>query len=148
MLQYYSAAIPRAFYAAIEWAFSQGWILSLLLGLGATFFTALRAARRHHTWGDAMKDIRTAITDFAVAFVGATVVVLVFLFVVFFVKDAPNQFTIVNDKIKTLTKENNSLRAQLTAQNSKGLFIECHFGIMPNAFPSSGRIYILYLSQY
>jgi hypothetical protein len=69
------------------------------------------------------------------------------LFIFFFVMDAPGQLTSVNEIVKTLTNENNSLRAQLTARKSKGLFIECHLGIMPNVLPMSGRIYILYIFQ-
>jgi len=92
---YYGAAIPRAFWAAWDWAFGQGLALTVLLGCGAVacaaLYAVIRTLRRSHSWADAINSIRHAIADFLIGGIGAIVIVLMGLFLWFFINDAPKQ---------------------------------------------------------
>src|SRR5271169_714459 len=126
MIAYYKEAIPRAFYAALNWALGQGWMLSLLLAVGvvvsAALFAFVRAWRGHHSWLDAVRNLRTEIASFVLVFVGGSTFVMGSLFFGFLLADPPNQIAAANLKVKTLLDENNSLKAEISARNSKGIF--------------------------
>ena len=80
-----------------------GLLLTILLGIGAvicaSLYAVIRAMRRSHSWSDAMNHVWRAIADFLIAGFGAIVIVLIFLFVVFFIRDAPNQLGNANNEI-------------------------------------------------
>jgi hypothetical protein len=103
---YYGAAIPRAFWAGWDWAFGQGLLLTILLGIGALFCTILyaliRAIRRSHSWQAALSHVGQALGDFLIAGVGAVAIVLLCLFGWFFVHDAPKQIAQREQRIAEL----------------------------------------------
>jgi hypothetical protein len=148
---YYHKAFPRAFHAAIEWAIGQGWVLILSLAVAglvcAALFAFVRAARRHDSWSIALGDIRSAVTDFLLVFAGATIVVICALFVIFLVRDAPDQVSIARAEANRLKQQIAALQAQINIRDSKGLLVECHPGL-PLIMPRTGFIYVLYIDNY
>jgi hypothetical protein len=103
---YYGAAIPRAFWAGWDWAFGQGLLLTILLGIGALFcailYALIRAIRRSHSWQAALSHVGQALGDFLIAGVGAVAIVLLCLFGWFFVHDAPKQIAQREQRIAEL----------------------------------------------
>lgn len=89
---YYGHAFTRSWYSAWDWATGQGiyltWLFALGVVIAAAIYAAVRAWRKHHSWSQAVSDVRKALGDFVMAAFGGTVVVLVLLFVVFFIRDA------------------------------------------------------------
>jgi hypothetical protein len=103
ILSYYEIAIPRAFWAGWDWAIGQGLLLTILLGIGsvicASLYAVIRSMKRSLSWSDAMNHVGQAVADFLIAGFGAIVIVMMFLFVIFFVRDAPNQLANAKDEI-------------------------------------------------
>jgi hypothetical protein len=91
VVSYYAIAIPRAFWAGWSWTIGQGLLLTSLLVAGGIAFEFLRFLRRRRVRAVAMSDFRQYARETAIAFVGGLVLVLFFLFIVFFVQDAPRQ---------------------------------------------------------
>jgi hypothetical protein len=100
---YYGAAIPRAFAAGWDWAIGQGLLLTFLLSVSAvicaSLYAVIRGMRRSYSWSDARKRVWRAIVDFVIGGFGAIVIGLTFLFVVFFIRDAPNQLATAHKEI-------------------------------------------------
>lgn len=93
--EYYQGAVLRSFAAACVWALNQGIALNILFFLSVFFcaiaYATIRAHRKLYGWADAMRDMKGAARDFSLALFGTTAVVMVILFFVFFIADAPTQ---------------------------------------------------------
>ena len=136
MWKYYHDATGRSWDAAWEWATGQGIYLTWLFAIGvvacAAIYATIRAVRKHHSWGDAMSEVRRAIKDFILAAIGASAFVLLLLFVVFFVRDAPTKMMALekqlNDQdlkhtseLEHLRSENQSALSQLKDENNSAV---------------------------
>jgi hypothetical protein len=99
---YYGEALPRAFWAGWNWAFGQGLLLTILLGISALVYAMIRAFRRSHSWQAAGSHISQALLDFLIAGIGAGSIVSIILFAWFFVQDAPKQIAIRDQRIAEL----------------------------------------------
>ena len=161
MLAYYVAAISRSWIAGWDWATGQGIILTWSLA-GAVLvlsvcFAAVKAIRKHHSWRDAFNDARRAVQDFLLAMVVSSILVLVSLFVVFFVKDAPTQMALAKQAIELVKTESEQRTDKLTSENAKivdrlkaeiaalqngRLFLQCDWSVMPTVMPPSGEIFV------
>ena len=119
MLSYYAAAFYRSWMAAWSWATDQGIILTWSLSAGvlliAVGFAVVRAFRKHHSWTDAVTNSGKALRDFFVFAVVASALVLSVLFVVFFVRDAPDQMTLATNTIDGLKREHQKTITELKA---------------------------------
>jgi hypothetical protein len=126
-IDYYKAAFERSFSSGLDWALAQGLLLTLLFAFGllvvAIFYTSFRWIRRRHSRAEAMSQIATAIKDFVLAAIAGTVVVLLVLFVIFFVQDAPQQMAILQRQIDGAktdgAKSINDLQGQISAANGE-----------------------------
>jgi hypothetical protein len=108
--EYYRLAVSRSFSAAINWARNQGILLTLLFATPALAFgvgfAALRALHKRHTWHDAMSAVKEAFMDFVFATVTVAAVAMLILFVIFFVQDAPQQVSNLQDKLTQSLTDN------------------------------------------
>jgi hypothetical protein len=142
IFDYYKAALSRSWIAVWDWATGQGIVLTWALAASALFcamlVTFFRAFRKHHSWSDALTDVRSAVRDFILSAVGATLFLFFVLFAIFFVKDAPEQASLAQRQVT-------SLKTQIDVQSAKGLFVECHVGSLPIVMPASGRYYIVWI---
>jgi hypothetical protein len=142
LLEYYVQAVPRAFWAAIDWALGQGWALSLLLVIGPSVYgivlAFVRACKAHRSWRSAVAQTVKASTDLLPkTFLGGTVVGFGLLFMWFFINDAPEQMRLVRQEATAgvsnarkdtaqLQGQVELLKKQLASIDAKGLFAECH----------------------
>jgi hypothetical protein len=160
MIEYYQSALSRAWLATWDWTAGQGilltWALAVCALICAVVFTVVRAHRKHHSWSDAMKDVRTAVGNFVLSAIATTVVFLLILFAVFFVRDAPEQARLAkttiaqvghdsSTTIEGLKAEIANLKSQIDIRNAKGLFAECHLSPLPSSMPVSGRLYLVFV---
>jgi hypothetical protein len=104
-IAYYLAAIHRSWQAAWGWASGQGILLSLLFALAVFVVAILYAVFATRSWSTAMSEIRQAVQRFVVAVVGIPLVVMMVLFIIFFIQDAPTE-------LAALTKERDLANAE------------------------------------
>ncbi len=94
MWSYYHDAALRSFYAAVAWASAQGIVLTAVFAISelvcAILFAGVQALRRKHSWQNAKYDIKVALKDFFGAFLLIAAASIIGVFVIFFMKDAPN----------------------------------------------------------
>jgi hypothetical protein len=123
MLAYYGNAFSRSWSATWDWATGQGIYLTWLLAFGvvvcAGIFAVVRATRKDHSWDDAVGEVRKALGDFVIAVFGASVFVLLLMFCVFFVWDAPTQSKISQNALASLRTENSDAITHLNEENAK-----------------------------
>lgn len=87
VLAYWGAAIVRASKAGVQWALGQGLLLTIALLIGALVCGVIYAMRQP----DAVTNVRVAVLNFLIAGCGGIAVGLFFIFVVFLLRDAPQQ---------------------------------------------------------
>jgi hypothetical protein len=120
MLDYYVGAFSRSWSTAWSWATGQGILLTWLLAIGLPFgsiaIAVVRAAVKYHSWQEAKKHIGDTVADFAGAIVLSSVVALILLFAVFFVRDAPDQIAAATKAIDDLKSKNATVITALKAK--------------------------------
>ena len=110
LLDYYVGAFIRSWSAGWLWATGQGILLTWLLAVGlvvASIALAVsRAATKYHSWQEAKNHVGNTLADFAGAVVLSSIITLIILFAVFFVRDAPDHIAAANKAIDNLKSEN------------------------------------------
>jgi hypothetical protein len=105
LASYYGVAIQRVFWGAWGWAVGQGIILTILLVVGGIVFELLRFLRRRSSAAADMKSFGQYLRETGIAALGGAGLVALFLFVVFFVQDAPVQLNDANQKLAHLKSQ-------------------------------------------
>jgi hypothetical protein len=117
LLAYYRNAIVRSAQEALDWALGQGILLTILFSIGlliiAVIYALLRMRLDEQGWRGAVSAIRTAVKDFITAGVIGTAVVLLLAFIVFFVKDAPDQVESLHKDLDSKGQKILQLQSQL-----------------------------------
>jgi hypothetical protein len=120
MFDYYVGAFSRSESAAWSWATGQGILLTWLLAIGLPFasiaIAVARAAVKYHSWQEAKKHVGNTLADFAGAIALSSVIALILLFAVFFVRDAPDQIAAATKAIDELKSENARVFTALKAK--------------------------------
>jgi len=101
VILFFAAIIARRFFAANRRLLATRDACVLLI---AVVFAVVRASRKHHSWTAAVADSGKAWHFFVFAVV-ASALLLAFLFVIFFVRDAPDQMTLAMNTIDGLKSQ-------------------------------------------
>jgi len=89
-------------------------VCNLVVGHGA--IAVVRAAVKYHSWKEAKKHVGNTLAEFAGAVVLSSVIALILLFAVFFVRDAPDQMAAATKAIDELKGKNAELITELKAK--------------------------------
>jgi hypothetical protein len=120
LLDYYVGAFTRSWSAAWLWATGQGilltWLLAVGLSIASIAIAVGRAAIKYHSWQEAKNHVGNTLADFAGVVVLSSIITLIILFGVFFVRDAPDQIAAANKAIDNLKSENAKAITELKAK--------------------------------
>jgi hypothetical protein len=92
------------------------WFLAIGLPIVSVVIAVVRASIKYHSWLEAKRHIGNTLSEFVGTVILSSVIALVLLFAVFFVRDAPDQIAAATKAIDDLKSEDAKVVAELKAK--------------------------------